>query len=313
MRTINIIIIFFSFVLWLTACSKDNAPAPLPEGSVVFQQAIEKDTIEIPLSILKDSAVVVALKAKLSGTTAAADHWVSFSVDTTKIADYRSRFGNATMMPSGSYFFYRSMVRIAAGASESDVAQINIGLQTKLKEYSTYVVPVVIQSVDGKVDGVASTRVVYLVFKTGKPLFISKDSWTIEGYSSLFNAFVPANLLDNDNLNTYWTSNITAQMPQWIAINFNKEVTFTAVNYYLPTALRYPSLGGYPTSIQIETSNDGTTWLSKGIFEGAVANNMQTLNTGETTARYLRFTALASVKYASTYDAIFIGGISLVP
>ncbi len=105
MRTINIIIIFFSFVLWLTACSKDNAPAPLPEGSVVFQQAIEKDTIEIPLSILKDSAVVVALKAKLSGTTAAADHWVSFSVDTTKIADYRSRFGNATMMPSGSYFF----------------------------------------------------------------------------------------------------------------------------------------------------------------------------------------------------------------
>jgi hypothetical protein len=285
----------------------------LPEGSVIFQQAAGKDTIEMPLSILKDSAIVVELRAMLANTGSGSDHWVNFAVDSTKITDYRSRFGEGSLMPTTSYLFYKPTVRISAGETLSEIAQINFGLQTKLKEYTTYVVPVVIQSVDGKVEGVATERVVYLVFKTGKPLFINKDSWTIAGVSSVYATFAAANILDNNNLSTYWASNITESMPQWIAINFNRTITFTAVNYYIPTALNYPTQGGYPTSIQIETSMDGASWTSNGIFAGAITSNMQTLETGEITARYLRFTSLASVKYISAYDAIFISGISLVP
>ncbi|QEC42305.1 discoidin domain-containing protein [Pseudobacter ginsenosidimutans] len=312
MRNIHIFLIF-TFVVWLTACSKNNSPAHLPEGSVIFQQAAGKDTIEMPLSILKDSAIVVELRAMLANTGSGSDHWVNFAVDSTKITDYRSRFGEGSLMPTTSYLFYKPTVRISAGETLSEIAQINFGLQTKLKEYTTYVVPVVIQSVDGKVEGVATERVVYLVFKTGKPLFINKDSWTIAGVSSVYATLAAANILDNNNLSTYWASNITESMPQWIAINFNRTITFTAVNYYIPTALNYPTQGGYPTSIQIETSMDGASWTSNGIFAGAITSNMQTLETGEITARYLRFTSLASVKYISAYDAIFISGISLVP
>lgn len=311
MCKINIAIIFS--LLLVTACSKNNGPAVLPEGSISFLHTAEKDTLEMPLSILKDSAVVIALKAALSGSASASDHWVGFAVDTTKIAEYRSRYGNANLLPATSWLFYKPMTRIAAGATVSDPAQLNIGLQTKLKEYSTYVLPVVIQSVDGSVEGTATDRVLYLVFKTGKPLFISKEGWTIHGYSSVNGTSNPATILDNDNLTTYWTSNITLSMPQWVAINFNRQVTFLAVNYYLPTALRYPTNGGYPTSIQIESSMDGTNWTSNGIYEGNIQNNMQSINTGEVTARYLRFTVLASVKYSTAYDAIFISGISLVP
>ncbi|MGN6416789.1 MAG: discoidin domain-containing protein [Pseudobacter sp.] len=312
MCRINIIVIV-SLLMLVTACSKKNEPALLPEGSISFKYTAEKDTVEMPLSILKDSAVVVGMKAILSGSTASSDHWVSFAVDTTKIAEYRSRFGNASLLPTSSWLFHKSMVRIAAGSAETDSAQLNIGLQTKLKEYSTYVLPVVIQSVDGKAEGTATDRVLYFVFKTGKPLFVNKEGWTIHGYSSINGTSNPATILDNDNLTTYWTSNITESMPQWVAINFNRQVTFNAVNYYLPTALRYPTNGGYPTSIQIETSMDGASWTSIGIYEGSIQNNMQSINTGEFTARYLRFTVLASVKYASAYDAIFISGISLVP
>ncbi|WP_127131242.1 discoidin domain-containing protein [Pseudoflavitalea rhizosphaerae] len=307
------IFLFFTFVVWLTACSKDKAPAPLPEGSVQFQLDASKDTIEMPLSILKDTTIVLEFKAMLANSTAGADHWVSFAVDTTKIADYRSKFGEGSLMPVTSYLFYKPTVRISAGKNESDIAQINFGLQTKLTEYTTYVVPVVIQSVDGKVEGVATERVVYIVFKTGKPLFINKDGWTIAGVSSVYATLAAANVLDNNNLSTYWASNITESMPQWITINFNREIVFNGVTYYVPTALNYPNLGGYPTSIQIETSMDGTNWTNNGIFTGGIASNMQTLNTGEITARYLRFTSLASVKYISAYDAIFISGISLVP
>lgn len=307
------IFLFFTFVVWLTACSKDKAPAPLPEGSVQFQLDASKDTIEMPLSILKDTTIVLEFKAMLANATTGADHWVSFAVDSTKIADYRSKFGEGSLMPVTSYLFYKPNVRIPAGENESEIAQINFGLQTKLTEYTTYVVPVVIHSVDGKVEGIATERVVYLVFKTGKPLFINKTGWTIADSSSVLSTFNASNVLDNNNTSTYWASNITQSMPQWITINFNRDITFNGVTYYVPTALNYPNLGGYPTSIKIETSMDGTDWTDNGTYAGAIASNMQTLNTGEITARYLRFTSLASVKYASAYEAIFISGISLVP
>ncbi|HWV65266.1 discoidin domain-containing protein [Chitinophaga sp.] len=312
MRKIYIAIIC-PLILLLASCSKDDAPAALSDGSISFQQAAGKDTIEMPLSILQDSVMVISIKAALSGNTSGGDHWVKFAIDTTKITTFHTRFGNATLLPSASYLFFKTDTRIAAGASLSDAAELNIAQQTRLTEYTTYVLPVVISSVDGNLEGAASDRVLYFVFKTGKPLFVNKKGWTIEDFSSQNGTSGPATLLDDNNLTTYWISNITQQMPQWITINFNREVTFTALNYYLPPLLNYPAQGGYPTSIQIETSMDGATWQSRGIFEGNIANNMQTITTGPATARYLRFTSLASVKYAATYNAIFISGISLIP
>lgn len=309
MRTIYYTVI----IVFLMACSKDNAPAALPDSSVSFQFAPGKDTIEMPLSILKDSAIVLGIQAALSGNPSSADHWVSFAVDTTKITSYRIKYGAGILLPIPSWLFYKSMARISAGDSISDSAQLNIGLQTKLTEYSTYVLPVVIQSVDGNPDGATGKRVVYFVFKTGKPLFVNKAGWTIAGFSSANGTSAATNLLDNNDISTLWASNITQQMPQWVSINFNREITFVSLNYYLPIALKYPTLGGYPTSIKIETSMDGSTWVDKGTFAGNITNNMQTLDVGVTTARYLRFTSLAVVKYNSLYDAVFISGISLIP
>ena len=307
------IAIFYSAVLILAACSKDNTTPALPDGSVTFKQAAGKDTLFMPLSIVSDSVIVLGLNATLSDQPAAADHWVNFAVDTTKINAFRSKYGEAVLLPYSSYLFYKQLAKIAAGETISDSVKINIVQETLLKPYTTYVLPIVIQSVDGKQEGAASSRVLYLVFKTGKPLFISKDSWTIAGNSSYYSNFLPTNILDANTTTTYWTSNITLQMPQWIAINLGTTVTFSAVKYSVPTALKYPTLGGYPTSIQIETSMDGTTWVSNGIFAGNIANNTQTIDTGLLTAKYLRFTALACVKYSNTYSCIFISDISLVP
>jgi len=309
MRTIY----YIGFIVFFMACSKENTPAVLPEGSVSFQFAADKDTIEMPLSILKDSAVVIGLQAALSGTPSSSGHTVIFAVDTTRITAFRAKYGAANLMPSTSWLFYKSLARISAGESLSDSAQLNIGLQTKLTEYSTYVLPVVIQSVDGNPDGATGKRVIYFVFKTGKPLFVSKTGWTIAGFSSANATSAATNLLDNNDLTTLWGSNLTQQMPQWVSINFNKEITFLALNYYIPVTLKYPAMGGYPTSIQIETSMDGTNWVDKGIFAGNIINNMQSIDVGLTTARYLRFTVLAATKYNATYDAVFISGISLIP
>jgi len=308
---------YITILCWLTlllaACSKEKGVEALPDSSIAFDLQGGKDTVVMPLSILADSIITVNFKAVLSGTPSSTDHWVNFAVDTSKMSSYRLKYGAAIVLPSSSYLFYKSQTRLSAGASVSEPTQLNIVLQTKLTEYTTYVLPIVIQSVDGQLEGPAKTEVLYYVFKTGRPLVISKAGWTITGVSSVFNAFVAANVIDDNKTGTYWTSNITQSMPQWISISFNREINFTALSYSVPPLLNYPAQGGYPTSIQIETSMDGNTWVDKGTFAGDISNNTQTINTGASTARYLRFTSLASVKYASVYSAIFISDISLIP
>jgi hypothetical protein len=308
---------YITIICWLAlllaACSKEKGVEALPDSSVAFDLQGGADTVVMPLSILADSIITLNFKAVLSGFSPSADHWVNFAVDTSKISSYRLKYGAATLLPSSSYLFYRSQTRLPAGASVSEATELNIVQQTRLTEYTTYVLPIVIRSVDGKLEGPAKTEVLYYVFKTGRPMVISKTGWTIAGVSSVFNSFVAANVIDDNKTGTYWTSNITQSMPQWISINFNRDVTFSALSYSVPTLLNYPAQGGYPTSIQVETSMDGSAWVDKGIFSGNINNNTQTIDLGLTTARYLRFTSLASVKYANVYSAIFISDISLIP
>ncbi len=316
MRKFNIVAIC-SLMILLMACSKDKELIALPDGSISFNQPTGSDVIEMPVSILADALTVLEMKAELNGSPSSDDHHVTFAVDTSKISAYVAKYGTALVLPTNVYLFYKSQVTLPAGETKSESAILNIGQQTKLTEYTTYVLPIVIKSVDGNTEGTATSRVIYYVFKTGKPLFVNKSGWTLAGFSSQNSTANAATMvLDANNTTTYWTSNITQAMPQWVSINFNKDVEFTAVAYYLPTLLVYPTQGGYPTSIQLETSMNGTTWVNKGIYAGNInaATKMQTISIGgATTARYLRFTVLASVKYSSTYDAIFISGISLVP
>ena len=304
-------LLFCLLIVLATACTKNETP--LPDNSISIQGFSTKDTLVTPLPVKRDSLFVMGLTTKLSGVTSSVDHWVSFSVDSTKIDAYRAKYGDAILLPSQSYFFYKSTCKIAANTTLSDSVQINIIKEINLKGYSTYVLPITIQSVDGKTENSIGNQTLYLVFKTGKPAFILRDGWTIQGASSYYSTFLPAKAIDADDANTYWTTALTSPMPQWIVINFNSSQTFSAVNYFVPPLLKYPTLGGYPTSIQIETSMDGTTWVNKGIFAGNIVNNTQTLNVGLTTAKYLRFTSLASVKYSNTYTAIFISGIGLIP
>jgi len=306
-------IVLLSSLLLLAACSKDGGPAPLPDGSITFDVAADRDTIQMPLSILADSVIIVDIKAVLPGHTSATDHWINFAIDTSKIDSYHAKYGDAVLLPADAYLFYKPLARLAAGASQSEAGQLNIVLQTRLTEYTTYVLPVVIQSVDGKVEGPFTPKVLYYVLKTGKPLVISKAGWTIAGVSSVLSAFAAANAIDNNKSSSYWASDISQSMPQWIAINLNRTVNFTALSYSVPTILYYPTQGGYPTSIRIETSMDGTSWVDNGTYAGDISNNTQMINTGTITARYLRFTSLASVKYASLYSTIFISDISLIP
>jgi hypothetical protein len=318
MRKLNLVCMFLLIIV-LMACKKEGTVTALPDGSISFDVPSTSDVIEMPTEILANVTTTLQMKAALMGNTSTESHNITFSVDTSKISGYIAKYGSALVLPTSTYLFYKPLVKLAAGESKSESALLNIGQQMTLKEYSTYVLPVVIKAVDGKTDGAATGRVIYYVFKTGKPFFVNKSGWTITA-SSQNNATTNAatGLLDANNTGTYWLSAPTASMPQWVNINFNRDVDITQLIYYFPTALSYPKNGAYPTSMQIETSMDGTIWVNRGLFTGSIVNTegtfQQTLDMGGTIkARYLRFTVLSCVKYAATFDAVAIAGISLKP
>ena len=89
-------------MLLVAACKKDQSAPALPGGSVAIQTLNNVDTLVWPLSILQDSAMVIELSAGLSEVSSA-NHWVILGVDTTKIFEYRTKYGAAALLPSSSY------------------------------------------------------------------------------------------------------------------------------------------------------------------------------------------------------------------
>lgn len=311
MKRIHILLYIFAGSL-LSACRKDAIKIPLPESSISINGLATKDTLIKEVGMARDTVYVIGLHAKLDGEVSTNDHIVDFRPDTTRLADYQAKYGNALLLPSNSYFFFRSQCRIPAGASLSDSIQLNIVAQTSLKPETVYVLPVTIRYVDGSADAIASGQVLFIVIKTGKRPGISKEKWRIVSASSVRSAANAAeNVLDN-NLNTIWASAF-APMPQNLVIDFADQVTFNGVSYGVPAANFAAYGGGYPIKLKIEVSVNGTTWIDKGTYNGVTTPVVWSQDIGRTTARYMRFTVLQAAPYVAGISVVMIGDISLVP
>lgn len=309
MNRIHILLYTISACM-LFACGKENVTPSLPAGTVSIQGLTVKDTLVKEVAITRDTAIIIGLKAVLDGQSSTIDHIVTFRPDTTRMTAYRTRYGNATLLPYGSYVFFRSQCRIPAGASVSDSIQVNLTGQTKLKAETVYVLPVIIQHVDGTANAVAPGQVLYIVTKTGKSPSI-KTGWSIVSASSVNSASNAAEFVLDEDLNTAWASAF-APMPQHLVIDFGKQLTFNGVSYFSVPASSF-SYGGYPTKVKIEVSTNGTAWIDKGTYNGATTAVTWKQSIGLTTARYLRFTVLEAAPYILGLEVVQIGDISIIP
>ncbi|MEJ7557106.1 MAG: discoidin domain-containing protein [Pedobacter sp.] len=314
------IIAVCSLILLLMACKKDKASREvLSEGSVTFDLPASTEVVATPIEIKNVRVVSFEIKASLQGNTSSDIHYVTFAVDTTKIAAYRLKYGNsAILLPLANYLYYKPIATIAAGSSVSEAAILNLNVQPTFKARSTYVLPLVISAVDGQPQDPATRRVVYYVFNTGEPLYVDHTGFTVSATASSVNgANVANNAVDANTLGTYWLSNISQSLPQWVNADFGRAVTFSGLDYFFPTAINYATLGGNTTSVKVETSLNNTTWVDKGTYAVDIKNaeRKQTLTLPSlTTARYLRFTVLAAAPYLSggvSYSVCFVSGIVL--
>lgn len=297
------IFLFIVATCLLFACTKDSTHSPLAPGSITIQQLSGKDTLMKQISPAKDTPVIIGLRAVLNGNVSAGDHFVTFKADTTRLNDYRLKYGNATLLPYGTYLFFSPKCRISAGASLSDSIQLNILAQTRLQPDMVYVLPVVIQNVDGGTDAIAPDQVLYIVVNTTKPVnYISKLNWKIIDFSSVYSpaaAYAPANVLDYD-LTTGWTSSPGLPMPQYLTIDFGAQLTFSGVSY-TSVAAYYTQGILYPIKVKIEVSVNGTTWTDRGTYNGVTTAVTWTKTITASTARYMRFTVVESAPFISIY------------
>lgn len=296
-------------VLLVAACSEDQI-IKLPASSVSIEgYSDQNDTLVNEMEVLTDSIITVKLSATLSGQEAVANHFVSFAVDTSKMAFYRNKYGDALVLPSSSYFFVKSECQITKGSTLSDAMELNIVQETLLRPYATFVLPIVIESVDGRQDAVAPEEVMYLVFKAGKALFISKAEWTIVDATEMGEGIgVPESAIDNDET-TYWQTGVTAGVapPYFIEIDFATEVTFSAVSI-----AKIPPPYGSILKGQLEVSLDGITWTDLGTYEYTEQGD-RLIETGIATARYMRINILDVAPLFGVYYPLYVSEITLIP
>jgi hypothetical protein len=316
MKTFNLNILTIGMaVLLLVACKKDKASREaLAEGRVNFDLPASVNVVTRDLDVKKSSVVSVEMKAALDGDASSDVHYVTFATDTTKIADYKLKYDNsALLLPTNTYLYYKSTVAIPAGTKVSEAAVLNLGFQRGLKPLTAYVLPLVITSVDGKPQDPKTRKVVYYVFKTGEPLYIQTTGFTATASSTL-SPNSPIRATDGNLLGNYWTSGLNEALPQWVRIDFGREIKFSGLDVFFPTAVDYTTFGGDPTSAKVEISSDDINWTDKGTYVINVRNpeRKQSIDMASiTTARYLRFTALAGTRYANMYNLVFVSEIAM--
>lgn len=309
-----------TLVLLLMACKKnDTGGKVLSEGSVTFDLPTSANVVSRDLNIKDNAFITIEMKAKLVGDASSDVHYVKFIADTTKIADYRAKYGiGALLLPTSSYLYYKTIVPIAAGNTVSEPGVLNFNVSTSLKARSTYVLPLAIASIDGQPQDPGTRSVVYYVFNTGDALYVDHTGFTLTATaSSTLGTNTPAKAIDATTGTTFWASSNTVPLPQWLNIDFARNVTFTGFDYFFPTTLTTAN-GGLTTSAKVETSLDNITWVDKGTYAVNVNNTarVQTINMPSlTTARYLRFTILTANPYVASatviYNIGFVGGLVL--
>lgn len=314
------ILVMCTAVLLLMACKKEeDQREDLPEGRVTFDLPATQEVVEQNVSVKEVALVSLEMKATLPGAASADAHYVTFSPDTTKIAAYRLKYGaTALLLPTQTYLYYKQTVPIPAGSNISEPAILNLGYQTTLRARSTYVLPIAITSVDGKPQDPVTRRVVYYVFKTGEPLYLDHTGFTVTAIgSSTLAGNVASRTVDAATGTTFWASSNTVPLPQYVTIDYARNVTFSGLDYFFPTAIT-KTAGGYTTSAKVETSTDNITWTDRGTFAINVDNALkkQTITLPSlTTARYLRFSILEATPYNASatvvYNVGFVSGILL--
>lgn len=225
--------------------------------------------------------------------------------DPSLVAAYNTANGKSYLnMPTGTYTISKNSVSINAGSttSGSDLFNIQLTSSSAFALNKDYLLPVKIVANDAtSIPGGTSNNVYYLHFavvssnidpsNTGLAgTSLSKTGWTATASSTYSMAYAASNAIDGAN-NTSWFSSISSK--PYLQINMGSSQTikgFSIVPNYGAFGAVYDFL-----TMQVFTSNDGTTWTSQGVYSGTATSSSS--NATSPDLKTIKFVAPVNVQY----------------
>lgn len=308
MKRIEFLSLSLILTFLISACKKPEYPIENANSySNVFMQLAADGAITQSLPI-KDEWIATHFGVGYGGVNLLNDNVeVDFQVD-QKIVDEYNQQNNSdyTLPPSDSYRISETTVTIPAGRTGSNFTSLEIN-PIKLAGTKSYIIPVSIQTVKPEIpiaDNLQTTYFIVNGFYEENPFTpIPIDDWEIDDFSSddydAIGGRAPY-CIDGD-VNTCWLSTYRKVdgwrpgPPHHVTINMNEEHLLHGVTLYGRLGDGQAYL--FPKNVQIETSEDGNTWTTAGIYS-LVASDDDTSATmyfeESIKCRYFKVTVLSS-------------------
>ncbi|MBZ4190898.1 BT_3987 domain-containing protein [Niabella beijingensis] len=238
---------------------------------------------------------------------------ITLTIDETVIAAYNEQNNTSyELPPAGSYRLSGDQVQIPSGKNGSNSVALEIN-PLKLGGTRSYLIPVSIKTVSADLSVAPGMKTAYFIvngfYETNPFTPYPVTDWEIADYSDddydAIGGRAPY-CIDGD-VNTCWLSTYRRVNgwrpghPHYVTIDMQTNHTLHGIKLYGRRGASFAYL--FPKNVQIETSEDGTSWSTAGIFTIAASSD-ETAATmyfeKSVTGRYTKVTVLSSATGGET-------------
>ncbi|CAK7056605.1 BT_3987 domain-containing protein [Bacteroides rodentium] len=259
--------------------------------------------------------------ATISGKEVSADVKVHLQVDGAKVQEYNAACGTSySLLPEDCYTIETDAV-IPAGAATSEDLVLTVNARGKIQPFDSYLLPVTITAVEGA-DADAMQQTLYYLLSGAEDVWnmplADRSQWTVVEVSSEETSGEGSDnghaihAFDGKN-GTFWHTQWKGgepQPPHHIVVDMGQEVKMLGFQY-----VSRDHGEGWPQEMTMETSLDGESWESAGVYSDLPAGAKEEFRSyfpGFKQARYFRLTITAVYNGKWSTHVAEINAISLV-
>ncbi|MBV7529452.1 BT_3987 domain-containing protein [Chitinophaga sp. sic0106] len=293
--------------LWLlTACEKIAIPKEElnAANSQVYMAAAARN-MNMPVLRMADTTYTITYGASYGGyENLTRDVQVEFVEDVTKVQAYNEQHGTSyALLPAKCYELETLSATIPKGSTTTAPLAVKINPSKGMELFKDYLLAISIKQVSGNIKLNSTLQTAYYIVRASLDFTdfadYDRSQWMVAGVSSeepaegSTNGGLGIHAIDGKN-STFWHTKWDGGFgtpPHWIAIDMGEK----KVIHGLVLTGRQSTNNGKPNTIQLEVSDDNSTWTHAGIF------NLQNINTAQrffvTTfpeGRYFRITVLSN-------------------
>lgn len=256
----NKTLFFLTGILGISCFDACKQPIPEPELEQFMSVAMAGAKNPAVKSLKGAADTVFYVQIVYGGTTDYRQGNITARVNVDLSLTDAFNAGNGTAyrpMPDGAFSLESETFSIADGSNVSPPVKLTVkaGL---LDPDAEYVLPLTIVSLEGKLPLNEDLKTLYIVFRgAGVDITFGKASWEVKDVSSEWAPSVPATHAFDDDINTYWHTNLTG-LPAHLAVDMKKP--WRIQGFLFVNRQDHEGNTANPKRIAFEVSDDGLNW-----------------------------------------------------